>query len=369
MHSVDAIDFNNLDVKLEDRVGWDGSLSSRSVGIVGWAGQLGLGAFSEAFESLVPTLDDHTGTDSEGQGLVPVVAGIKLGAVEEGAAIVGLDLVTLLDLVAFTFFLDVHGELVLFLLHRFFGGLWLVFSFNVDDFDAEEKDRVGRDLTAGLGAIGHPRWADKLSLGAFSEAFESLVPTLDHHTGTDSEGQGLVPVVAGIELGAVKEGAAIVGLDLVTLLDLVAFAFLGDGHRELVLFFHRLWLLHGLDVNNLDVELEDRVAGDGSCCSSTVCKVGWASQLSLGAYSESHKSFIPALNNVTRANSEDDGLSPVVAGIELGAVKESASVVGMDLVSSLELVAFTFLFDVDRESWLIWLLFLRLDGDNFDVKE
>ena len=118
------------------------------------------------------------------------------------------------------------------------GGLsWLFLLLgrdDIDNLDAEEQRRVGGDGWAhGSVAVGVVRWADKVGFSALGESDETFIPTLDDRSLSNIEGQRLSTIVTRIKLGAVNESTSVVGFDLVSLLKLVAFAFLGDRDREL----------------------------------------------------------------------------------------------------------------------------------------
>lgn len=85
---------DELGLELEHRVGWDGSHTPSSVTPVRLDNQCPLLARAHVQESLVPSLDDLSLADVEGERLAAVVAGVELGAVFlEGAAVVNVDFV------------------------------------------------------------------------------------------------------------------------------------------------------------------------------------------------------------------------------------------------------------------------------------
>ena len=91
---LNASNANKLSLELEHRVGGNWSHTPRSVTPVRLDGQCPLLAGAHVQESLVPSLDDLSLADVEGERLAAVVAGVELGAVGvEGAAVVDVDLV------------------------------------------------------------------------------------------------------------------------------------------------------------------------------------------------------------------------------------------------------------------------------------
>ena len=91
---LNASNADELSLKLEHRVGWDGSHTPSSVTPVRLDNQCPLLARAHVQKSLVPSLDDLSLADVEGERLSAVVAGIELGAVGvEGTAVVDVDFV------------------------------------------------------------------------------------------------------------------------------------------------------------------------------------------------------------------------------------------------------------------------------------
>lgn len=92
---LNANNADELSLELEHRVGRDGSHTPSSISPLGLDGQCSLLAGAHVQESLVPSLDNLSLADVEGERLAAVVAGVELGAVFlEGAAVVDVDLVT-----------------------------------------------------------------------------------------------------------------------------------------------------------------------------------------------------------------------------------------------------------------------------------
>ena len=89
---------HNFDTKEERGVGLD-ELSSGlfSVRVVSRADKVCFCALFETHESLVPALDDHAAANCEFERGPSVVAGVELCSIEEGASVMGLDLVSFLD--------------------------------------------------------------------------------------------------------------------------------------------------------------------------------------------------------------------------------------------------------------------------------
>lgn len=100
---LNANNADELSLELEHRVGGDGSHAPSSVSPLRLNGQCPLLAGAHVQESLVPSLDNLSLADVEGERLAAVVAGVELGAVFlEGAAVVDV------DLIAWIIFLSVH---------------------------------------------------------------------------------------------------------------------------------------------------------------------------------------------------------------------------------------------------------------------
>lgn len=94
LFGLNASNADELSLELEHRVGWDGSHTPSSVSPVRLDGQRPLLAGAHVQEALVPSLDDLSLADVEGERLSAVVAGIELGAVGvEGTAVVDVDFV------------------------------------------------------------------------------------------------------------------------------------------------------------------------------------------------------------------------------------------------------------------------------------
>ena len=92
---LNASNADELSLELEHRVGRDGSHTPSSVTPVRLDDQCPLLTRAHVQKSLVPSLDDLSLADVEGERLAAVVAGVELGAVFlEGAAVVDVDLVT-----------------------------------------------------------------------------------------------------------------------------------------------------------------------------------------------------------------------------------------------------------------------------------
>lgn len=63
---------------------------------------------------------------------------------------------------------------------------------------------------------------------------------------------------------------------------------------------------------------------------------------------ELHSDFIPALDDLSLSDSDVEGLSSIVAGVELGAIDESAIVVHGDCIAGIRLSAcFTCIYDLN----------------------
>lgn len=96
---LNANNADELSLELEHRVGGDGSHAPSSVSPLRLDGQCSLLAGAHVQESLVPSLDDLSLADVEGERLAAVVAGVELGAVLlEGSAVVDIDLVAWISL-------------------------------------------------------------------------------------------------------------------------------------------------------------------------------------------------------------------------------------------------------------------------------
>ena len=95
--------------------------------------------------------------------------------------------------------------------------------------------------------------------------------------------------------------------------------------------------LLGLNANNADelsLELEHRVGGDGSHAPSSVSPLRLNGQCPLLTGAHVQESLVPSLDDLALADVEGERLAAVVAGIELGAVGvEGAAVVDVDLVA------------------------------------
>lgn len=91
---LNASNADELSLELEHRVGWDRSHAPSSVTPVGLDDQCPLLTRAHVQESLVPSLDDLSLANVEGEGLAAVVTGVELGAVLlEGTAVVDVDFV------------------------------------------------------------------------------------------------------------------------------------------------------------------------------------------------------------------------------------------------------------------------------------
>lgn len=85
---------HKLCLELEHRIGRDRSHTSRTVSPLRLNDQGSLLAWAHVQESLVPSLDDLSLANVEGQRLAAVVAGVEFGSVGvEGSAVVDVDLV------------------------------------------------------------------------------------------------------------------------------------------------------------------------------------------------------------------------------------------------------------------------------------
>jgi len=116
------------------------------------------------------------------------------------------------------------------------------------------------------------------------------------------------------------------GVDLVSLLELVAFSFLGDGHLELsrvnlavflrFFCFHRLFL-HGLcllrlSADDLNIEDEGRIGWNRSHLTVTVAVLRWADKLSFAASLKADETFVPTADHGFLANLEAHRLASLV---------------------------------------------------------
>ena len=120
-------------------------------------------------------------------------------------------------------------------------------------------------------------------------------------------------------------------------------------------------------VDDLDAEEQDRVSGDLGTGAATIRVVWRTGQLSLAALLETDEAFVPALDHHTLANGEWQRLSSVIRRVKLGAVEESATVVGLDFVTCFDCRTITFLRHFDLEfdrlfGLLLCLFFFLLFG-------
>jgi hypothetical protein len=92
-----GLNTNNADelcLELEHRVGWDRSHTPSTISPLRLNDQSPLLARAHIQESLVPTLDDLSLANVEGERLAAVVRSVEFGSVGvEGAAVVDVDLV------------------------------------------------------------------------------------------------------------------------------------------------------------------------------------------------------------------------------------------------------------------------------------
>lgn len=96
--SFTCCSFDSLDHEYKVRVGWD--RANRSVAVCGVRGadNPNLLVDVQMDSHLVPAFDDLTPADPDIQGLSPIVAGVELGAIDEGAIIVHGDCITIVGL-------------------------------------------------------------------------------------------------------------------------------------------------------------------------------------------------------------------------------------------------------------------------------
>ena len=135
------------------------------------------------------------------------------------------------------------------------------------------------------------------------------------------------------------------------------------------------------DIEDFDGEEESGVCLDDLTTSfAAIGDVGGTDKLCHRAFLQADEAHIPALDHATGSNSELKGLASIVAGVELGTVEHSATVVSLDLLGLANRFTFTFSEHGDGEGrsvrsvggrgiCLDCLRFVcRLDIDDFDAE-
>ena len=86
-----------------------------------------------------------------------------------------------------------------------------------------------------------------------------------------------------------------------------------------------------LVVDDLDIEDEGGVSGDGSSFTTAVSNVRRARELRLLAFLELQDALIPALDHLADTDFETDWLAALVGGVEYLTIGESALIVDLDI--------------------------------------